>query len=382
MRKRFIAGAMLAVFCSSPAWASEPAVSSAPAYVVLDNLSGMTLLEKDQHQQKNPGSLVQLMSLYTACELMSELGLSGEENVKIFQADIQHASSHTNMGLQPNTEVPLNVLLHAMTIIQAQDATLAVASFLGKTQAGFVEHMNRTAQEIGMKNSTFTSPVEHSNQQSSVADLALLVRHLHLKYANIAQWLSKTEMTHNGKTFKAPLSDSLRHVRGRFVSNDLTDSVIIWNTPEGQHVKRDGLTAVVLSDSTTSYSSAVNLLRSAVVDFDAIELYKAHTPIITLPLLNGVQDTIRVGSAVPVQISLHKDLWNMRLKERLSARFEYRTPLTAPLKKDQVIGSLFVELDKHVLATFELIALEDIEIGDTSRRFHDAVHTLLDQPKK
>jgi D-alanyl-D-alanine carboxypeptidase (penicillin-binding protein 5/6) len=62
------------------------------------------------------------------------------------------------MFIQAGSEIPLEELLKGMAVVSANDASVAVAEYIGGNVEGFVKQMNRKASELGMSRSVFKNP--------------------------------------------------------------------------------------------------------------------------------------------------------------------------------------------------------------------------------
>ena len=82
------------------------------------------------------------------------------------------------MFLEPASEVPLEEIIRGMSIVSANDASVALAEYLGGDVAGFVRMMNAKARELGMSESWFVNPhgLPARGQVSTARDLMKLAR--------------------------------------------------------------------------------------------------------------------------------------------------------------------------------------------------------------
>jgi D-alanyl-D-alanine carboxypeptidase (penicillin-binding protein 5/6) len=102
--------------------------------------------------------------------------------------------------LAENEVFPVEELLYALMVSSANDAALALAEHVAESRAAFVERMNVRARELGMKNTTFTSPhgLPPANRRledgdlTTPRDLALLSAHL-LAKTDILRYASARE---------------------------------------------------------------------------------------------------------------------------------------------------------------------------------------------
>ena len=81
-----------------------------------------------------------------------------------------------------------------MSIVSANDATVALAEYISKDEKEFVKLMNEKAKKLGLKNTNFKNPtgLDEEGHFSSAYDLALLAKEL-LKHEEIFRFSSKYE---------------------------------------------------------------------------------------------------------------------------------------------------------------------------------------------
>ena len=354
---------------------SANAAEKSPSFLVMDCITGAPLVQQNQFDIVNPTDHIRLMTLLTAFDLITAKDLSGQEQVSIYHHDVKDARSEQTISLKDGDSVPLNELLRAIAVVGAQDASLAVAAFLGTTRHEFVDAMNRTADRIGMQCSSFTSPIADVAQQSCAYDLALLTKELQTKYSDQFNWFFEKNFVFKGKTYR----NTNRSIQSNtikddyFVSKSANDVILSYQDTDAMGQVQRCFISIVLTEPKTAFNSAMNLLRNAVVDFNIVKLYSPNQAIASVKLVNGSQDTITVGSPSSVYISLHKDQISMDLVQHLHARIEYVGPVSAPIKYGQPMGELIIELDKVLVGRFPVVSLETIELGSFSDRLKSAV---------
>jgi D-alanyl-D-alanine carboxypeptidase (penicillin-binding protein 5/6) len=361
----------LALCGSISAYSAE----KSPSFLVMDCITGTPLVQQNQFDIVNPSDHIRLMTLLTAFDLMRAKNLTGNESVTIYHHDVKEARSEQSIGLKEGGLIPLNDLLRAVAITGAQDASLAVASFLGATRHDFVDAMNRTAGRIGMQRSSFTSPIADVDQQSCAYDLALLTKELQTQYSDRLNWFFEKSFVFKSKTYKntnrSIQSNTIKN--DYFVSKSSNDVILSYKDTDATRQVQRCFISVVLTEPKTAFNSAMNLLRNAVVDFNIVKLYSPNQAIASVKLINGSQDTITVGSPSSVYISLHKNQISKDLVNHLQARVEYAGPVSAPIKHGQPVGELIIELDKVLIGRFPVVSMETIELGPLSDRLKSAV---------
>ena len=82
------------------------------------------------------------------------------------------------MGLIEGEIVPLKELFLGMAVASGNDASTAVAEFIGGSEEEFVKLMNAKAKRLGMADSVFANPhgLPAKEQWTSARDMMLLSR--------------------------------------------------------------------------------------------------------------------------------------------------------------------------------------------------------------
>lgn len=169
---------------------------SASSAVLMDGASGRVLYEKDAHTRRLIASTTKLMTALVALESGRDLG----ETVTIRPE--WAGAEGSSIYLKAGDQVTLKTLLYGMLLRSGNDAALAVAGYCGGTVEDFVAQMNRKAEELGMKNSSFANPngLDHQDHYSSAYDMALLARAC-LAQPDLAEMVSTRTITLEGRSF-------------------------------------------------------------------------------------------------------------------------------------------------------------------------------------
>jgi len=127
---------------------------------------------------------------------VAEGRVSLEDEVEVSGRAARTPSSR--VPLRKGERVPLWKLLEAMAVISANDASVAVAEYLGGTEGEFVARMNRRAAELGLTETHFTNPhgLPSPDQRSSAWDVAALALRLFEDYPLSLDLLARTSFRH------------------------------------------------------------------------------------------------------------------------------------------------------------------------------------------
>lgn len=98
------------------------------------------------------------------------------------------------MGLRADERVRLDELLLGMAVSSGNDASMAVAEYVGGSSQAFVNMMNVKARALGMRDSHFVNPhgLPAQGQQTTARDMLTLAR----AYLRAYPWALKFHNTH------------------------------------------------------------------------------------------------------------------------------------------------------------------------------------------
>jgi D-alanyl-D-alanine carboxypeptidase (penicillin-binding protein 5/6) len=129
---------------------------TARSAILMDMTSGRILYTRNADAPIQPASITKVLTLYVADEAIVEGKVHPRDSVKISRNAGQTGGS--KMFLQAGSVLPLEELLKGMAVVSANDASVAVAEYIGGDIETFVKKMNRKARELGMYRSYFRNP--------------------------------------------------------------------------------------------------------------------------------------------------------------------------------------------------------------------------------
>ena len=151
--------------------ATKPPKIEAASWALIDARTGQTLAQKSQNRQLPMASTTKMMTAYLALRNLS----MGEV---VNAADYRGAPVESLMGLEPGQKVSVRDLLYGLILLSGNDAAVTLATAVSGTVPRFVGLMNRTAQRLGLSDTSYQNPIglDGPRQYSSAADLVTLGR--------------------------------------------------------------------------------------------------------------------------------------------------------------------------------------------------------------
>jgi D-alanyl-D-alanine carboxypeptidase (penicillin-binding protein 5/6) len=149
---------------------------SVPSAILMDMTTGRVLYAHNADKPLPPASITKVLSLYLADEAIRDGKVRPSDLVKISRKAGQTGGS--KMFIQTGSEIPLDELLKGMAVVSANDASVAVAEYIGGNVEGFVVRMNRKARDLGMTRSFFKNPngLPARGQFTTARDMLILAR--------------------------------------------------------------------------------------------------------------------------------------------------------------------------------------------------------------
>src|SRR5690242_6287332 len=160
----------LALSLAAPATASAPQVT-ASAYIVENGTTGEVLAASHPNERLPMASITKLMTVLVA---LQHADLDDVVTVSGHAAEVGESSIY----LSPGDRLTVRELIEAALIQSANDAAVALAEYVGGTQARFVAMMNAEARKLRLRNTHFANPdgLDAAGHYSSARDLTRLAR--------------------------------------------------------------------------------------------------------------------------------------------------------------------------------------------------------------
>ncbi len=143
--------------------------------IIINATTREVLGGKNYTQQIYPASMTKIMTLIVA--VRSDLDLDATYTMDYRLINKYYLAEATITGIQAGDTVTVKDLLYGAILLSAADATAAIAEIVAGSEEAYVELMNKTAYEIGCKNSHFTntSGLYDTANYSTLGDIALML---------------------------------------------------------------------------------------------------------------------------------------------------------------------------------------------------------------
>ncbi len=146
--------------------------------MVMDARTGKVLHSRNADTRLHPASLTKMMTLYVVFDAVERGEISLDQTVTISRKAA--AEPPSKLGLKAGQKVKLRYLIRAAAVKSANDAATAIGEAVSGSEAAFARRMNRMAQAMGMKRTTFKNAhgLTESGHLSTARDMTTLGRHV------------------------------------------------------------------------------------------------------------------------------------------------------------------------------------------------------------
>lgn len=153
-----------------------PRIAQAEALLVIEADTGKVLQAENATYPWYPASVTKIMTAYVALKAVKDGRMTLDTLLTVSPTAAAQAPS--KMGFKPGTQVTLDNALKMMMVKSANDIAVVIAEGVGGSIDGFSAEMNKTAQRLGMTQTSYVNPngLPAEGQITSARDLGILAR--------------------------------------------------------------------------------------------------------------------------------------------------------------------------------------------------------------
>lgn len=350
---------------------------TAPSAILMEADTGTIIYEKNSHESRHPASVTKIMTLNLIFDALEQ----GKFNLNDTVTVSEHAASMggSQVFLEAGETQDVETMIKCISIASANDASVAMAEFVGGSEEAFVAAMNEKAKALGMKDTHFVNccGLDVEGHMTSAYDIALMSRELTVKHPQIHDYCTiwMDSFTHNtakgSKEFG--LANTNKLIRQYEYATGLkTGSTSLAKFCLSATAEKEGmeLIAVVMGadNPKNRFSDASTLLNYG---FSKCRIFtddpkEGNTQI---PVKRGVTNSLPLTYANQFQyLSVKGEDFSAITKE-----LSLPESVEAPVKKGEKVGTIIYKLGTEEIGAVDIIANQDIEKADFSRYLLDVL---------
>jgi serine-type D-Ala-D-Ala carboxypeptidase (penicillin-binding protein 5/6) len=358
---------------AQPAFDIPPPAIAARAYVLIDPQSDQMLVAQSATDRYEPASLTKVMTAYLAFQALKDKKLTGAQMLPVSEKAWRAEGSR--MFIDPKRPVSVDDLLRGMIVQSGNDASIALAEGIAGSEEVFAQMMNKQAQKLGLKNTSFVNctGLPHPQHYSTAEDMAKLAAALIRDFPEEYKLYAQKDFTYNKIT---------QANRNRLLWLDATvDGMKTGHTEAagycliaaGKRADRRLISVVLGTNSDAARAQESQKLLNFGFQFsDTQRLYKKGEALATPEVFKGKQNNVKLGFERDMWLTLPRDKFT-----GLKATLTTTQPLLAPLAQGQKAGIMKLTKDDKVIAELPVVALEDVPVAGVLGRGWDAIRLLF-----
>ena len=335
--------------------------------ILIEQTSGKILYEKDTHKQLRPASVTKIMSLLLFMEAI-------ERNEISYETPIPCSENASSMGgsqiwLSSNETLTVDEMLKAISIVSANDCTVALAEYLCGTEEIFVQKMNEKAKSLGMNDTCFKNchGIDEDGHFSSAYDISIMSKELLNKYPEITNYTTVwMDSLRDGTSELVNTNKLIRTYDGATGLKTGSTSLALYNLSASATRNNLSLIAVVLKAPTPQirFSESKLLLDYGFSNFESKKICSKNDIFKNVTISKGTKEHLNLLYEKDLSITLKKNS-SINISEELFLSEN----LEAPINSNEIVGKINYYLENELIDSVNLIAEQSIDKKTTINSF-------------
>lgn len=344
---------------------------SSPSAIVIDNINGRVLYEKNGYEKRNIASLTKIL---TAIVTVENVKLDEVVTIKTSSSSI----GGSTVGMSKGDEITVKALMYGMLMCSGNDCAYALAEYVGGDIETFAKLMTEKAKEIGAKDSNFKNPhgLDVEGHYSTAYDMALITRYaLNNQVINEIVGTESTTIQF-GKTVKT-FSNTNRLLRTYSnadgvktgFTNGANRCLIASATKNELRV-----IAVVLGSETTDirFNDAKTLLEYALNNYSVKDISQNMNWYINIPIYKGKEEKYEEYITREMKAVLTDEEY-----EKIYVKQTLLPVIYAPMNKGYVLGQIDMYIDNEKIYSEEILLKKNVEKKEPFDYVKEAVKNMF-----
>ena len=335
----------------------RPPQINVSSYILVEPVTGKVLAEFNADDQIEPASMTKVMTGYIAADQLHRNLVRADDEVLISTKAWKMEGSR--MFIEAGKRVSFEDLIKGVVIQSGNDASVAIAEYLGGTEEGFVDIMNAYAQSLGLNNTLFenSTGLPSSNHFSSARDLSIIS-------ANLINNFPEHYALYKEKSFT--FNDIRQLNRNRLLwRDDSVDGIKTGHTESAgfcliSSAARGSMRLIAVVTGANSederFNASQRLLEYGFRFFVTQNLLESNEEVRSADVWGGKKDNVSLGLAKDLIVTVPRaELPSLKID------YTFNNNIEAPISKGDILGSLSVKSGDTVIANANLVALEEVE---------------------
>ena len=333
--------------------------------VLMEASTGQILYQENIHEKLPPASITKVMTLLLIYEAVDSGRITWEDTVTISE----HAASMggSQVFLEGGEEQTVKDLTKCISIASANDASVAMAEYIGGSEDSFVGMMNARARELGMENTNFVNAcgLDTDGHVSSSYDIALMSKQLINNYPEISEyattWMDTiTHKTRQGeKAFGLTNTNRLvKWYKGATGLKTGSTGKALFCLSGTANRDEMNLVAVVMGapNSSTRFSEVMQLFDYGFANYSVLKGHETGEVVGETEVFKGLLKTMPVTVKDEVSTVIQKGSRN-----DIEWEIIINDAVNAPFETGEKAGEIIYKLNGNEVGRSDLVTIDSME---------------------
>jgi D-alanyl-D-alanine carboxypeptidase (penicillin-binding protein 5/6) len=324
--------------------------------VLMEYSTGNIVYRKNADVPKPPASITKLMTLLLTFEAIEREQVNWDTVVTVSENAWRLGGS--TMYLEIGDKLTIRELVTGISVVSANDACVAVAEHLYGSEGTFVREMNKRAEEIGLKNTSFknSTGLPAENHVMSAEDIALLSRYLIFHHPMVLEFESMRSFTYRGITQhnRNPLLNRYQGADGLKTGWTTEAGFCLTATAEREGLRFIGVILNTVNERERN-TAAQELLNYGFNNFIVHTVASKGDVVDSITIIDGRRTTVTAMPLEDINVAI-----KVEMVDQLELRVVRDGQVRAPIKEGDRVAQLEVRLEDNLLTKSDLVATEDV----------------------
>ena len=330
--------------------------------ILMDYDTGEYLFTKNMDESVPPASMSKLMTVYILMSKIKDGSIKLDDTFSVSENAWRKGGAATGgstMFLSIGDNVTVENLIKGIVIQSGNDACIVVAENIAGSEDDFVILMNKTAKNLGLKNSHFENAtgLPHPDHRMSMEDLAILSRHIIKEFPELYHYFSQKEFVYNNikQGNRNPLLYTMKGADGLKTGHtEEAGFCLAASATKGERRLIEVMSG--MKSNRERSEEAERLMSWGFREFNNFKILNKGQNVAEAKVWYGKDKTVNLTVADDVLKTVHRSQ-----QENVKVPAEFDEPVKAPVKAGQEIGSVKIEIDGQNPLSVPLIAANDVD---------------------
>lgn len=350
--------------------ADAPTIGCKAAFVT-DPVSGKVFYEKNAHDKMFPASTTKLL---TALVVLENCTL--EETATVSQRAVSLVpDGYVRANLQPGERLSVHTLLQALLIPSANDAAYVLAEHVGGSVEAFAALCNERAKELGCETLHFVNPngIHDADHYCSAYDLYLIARACQQydvfneivvtksvtlpateQYPGTDRTFSNTNALLSAGSYYVPYCTGIK----TGYTPQAGECLVASSAKDDLNLISVVLGGRILGSTNERFSDSKKLLEYVYDNYAFQQIADKAKPLAAVDVIHAVKGQETLDALIRTDI--YTVVPDGTAPENIQTQLELAAEIKAPVKQNQVLGTVTYRVDGMVYST-NLVAAHDVQ---------------------